>query len=556
MIVSAITQPMMAALMEPLIDGSFIAKDKTYIALVPPTIVGVFIVWGIADYLTAVMTETVAQKAIASIRQQMYAKLHQLPLQVFDEQSSGHLISKISYDVNQVANALSEAWIILIRDTLVIISLLCLLFWYSWQLSLLILLIAPIVFFIVYKASQKMRHSSVALQENMGELTHVLEEGVEGNREVKIYGAQHYENERMKKTTQRVAYNNIKIRRINALNVPLVQVLAALTLAFVIYYATILNSQELLSAGRFFAYIAAMGLVFEPLRQLTKVNPEIQKGLAAAQSIFDFIDQPVEEDFGTQVLDKVEGKIEFKNIHFGFQTDDPLFHHFNLTINARQTVAIVGKSGSGKTTISNLIARLYNASKGQILLDGIDIQTIKLSHLRQHLALVSQQAILFNDTIAANVTYGATSEQKNNSQQRLVKALMDANAWEFVQQLPKQLSAYIGDSGAKLSGGQKQRLALARAFFKDASILILDEASSALDNQTEKKIQQAIERLSKNRTTIIIAHRLSTVKNADLIVVMDKGKIVEKGTHQSLLKANGHYAKLYLNTDESATESA
>ncbi len=548
MIVSAATQPMMAAMMEPLLDGSFIAKDKTHIIWVPIALLSVFIIWGIADYLISVMTETVAQGAIATIRQQMYAKLHQLPLRIFDEQTPGYLISKISYDVAQVANALSEAWIILIRDSLVVFGLLCLLFWYSWELSLAILLIAPVVFFIVQKASQKMRHSSSALQDNMGELTHVLEEGIEGNREVKIYGAQKFENQRMEQTTQRVATNSIKIRRITALNVPLVQILAALALVLILYLAVALNSQESLSVGGFVTYITAMILIFEPVRQLTKVNPEIQKGLAAAESIFNLIDHPPEEDIGTQTLKEVQGEIEFKNLNFGFTPDKPFFTDFNLTIKARETIAIVGESGSGKTTLTNLIARFYNPQKGEILLDGVNIKDIRLNDLRKHIALVSQQVVLFNDTIKANVAYGEKQSEKDN-EEGIINALSSSNAWEFVQQLPHTLAEPVGDGGSKLSGGQRQRIALARAFLKDASILILDEASSALDNQTEKKIQQAIERLAEERTTIIIAHRLSTVQNADRIIVMDKGRIVEEGTHKSLLKAKGHYAKLYLNLD-------
>lgn len=552
MIVSAATQPMMVAMMELLMDGSFIAKDPNYIIGVPLALLAIFVVMGIADYLTAVMTETISQKAIAKLRQQMYAKLHKLPLSVFHEQTPGHLISKISYDVGQVARALSEAWIILIRDSLVIMGLLGLLFWYSWQLSLSILLIAPIVFFIIQKASEKMRHSSEDLQNNMGDLTHVLEEGIEGSREIKIYGAQHYENKRMQISAKEVANNSIKIKQISALNVPLVQILAALALVLVLYLAVILNSQESLSVGGFVAYITAMVLIFEPVRQLTKVNPEIQKGLAAAESIFSLLDHPEEEDHGTLAPASLNGHIKFDNISFGFkpEKDELLFNQFNLTIKAKQTVAIVGESGSGKTTLSNLIARFYQPQEGQILIDNLNIEDIELKCLRKHIALVSQQVVLFNDTIQANVTYGdEENSQKSYQKADIIQALKDANAWEFVQKLPKQLAENIGDAGAKLSGGQRQRIALARAFLKNASILILDEASSALDNQTEKKIQQAIERLSKDRTTIIIAHRLSTIKNADRIIVMDKGSIIEQGTHQQLLNADGHYAKLYLNME-------
>lgn len=541
LIVIAAMEPATAMILKELVDESLIAKNPDSFVLMPILLAGVFIIKGIAEYFSKVFSQWIAQKAILNIRADMYKKMQYLPYDKFQSYSTGKLLSKITYDVPQASNALSTAWVIIIRDTLTVIALVAYLLYISWQLTLLMLIIGPIVAFIIDKASKLMRSSSKAMQQDMGQMTHQLEEGLNGYQDIKIYGAESYEQNRFEKTAENLLTNTMAVTKVSALNVPLVQILAAIALAIVVYIAMQMSAQDLFTPGELLAYITAMALTFEPIRRLTSINETVQKGMAAAESIFDLLDQPNETNQGTQRL-PIKGNLQFDNLTFGYASDKKTaINDLNLTFPSGKTTALVGQSGSGKTTLVNLISRFLHPTSGNIKLDDISLEDYELSHLRNNIAYVSQQVVMFNDTVAANIAYGHTEIDED----AIIKAAKSAFAWEFIEKLPLGIHTPIGENGNLLSGGQRQRIAIARAFLKNAPILIMDEATSALDNQSEAMIQKAMATLRENRTVIIIAHRLSTIENADQIIVMSHGKLLEAGKHHELLQKNGHYAKLY-----------
>ena len=548
LMVIAIMEPVTAAILKELVDRSLIEKDPDSFVQVPLMLAGVFIIKGLAEYISKVSSTWLAEKAILDIRADMYHKMQYLPQEQYDRMSTGKLMSKITYDVQQASNALSTAWVVIIRDSLTILALLAYLLYISWQLTLIMAIIIPIVAFIIDKASKLMRHSSSEMQNNVGQLTHQMEEGLTGHRDIKIYGAEAYEEQRFHQTANALFKNTLKVTKVSAANVPLVQVLAAIALAIIVYIAMNLSAQGAFTPGELLAYVTAMALTFEPVRRITNINETVQKGMAAAQSIFELLDLPDEPNKGQQKPSPIHGEIQFNQVRFHYPNHTPphsekppALDNLTLKIPAQKTTALVGQSGSGKTTLVNLIARFYDPQAGQITLDQIPLTDIELNHLRQQIAFVSQNIILFNDTIAANIAYGHTEFD----QEKIIAAAKAAHAWDFIEQLPQGLDTPIGNNGTLLSGGQRQRLAIARAFLKNAPILIFDEATSALDNQSEIKIQQAMETLKQNRTVIIIAHRLSTIVNADQIAVMEKGKLVELGNHTHLMAQKGHYYRLY-----------
>jgi subfamily B ATP-binding cassette protein MsbA len=544
LVIAAAMEPLMPALLKPLVDDSLIAKNPDSIATIPLLIMLVFVVKGLAEYASKVASEWVAHKAILDIRAQMFAKINSLPQQTHHDYTTGKLLSKITYDVPQVGASLSQAWIIIIRDTLIILGLIGFLLYTSWQLTLLMLIIGPVIAFIIDRASRLMRQSSKAMQNTMGELTQRLEEGLNGHKEIKIYGAEHYEQARFHATAENLRKHTMDVVKVSAANVPMVQMLAAIALAGVLYAASVMSAQDLFTPGEFIAFITAMAMIFEPIRRLTNINVVIQKGMAAAESIFELLDQPDEPNTGTLKLSGVQGQIRFENVSFRYAgSDQPALQEFNLTLPAKQTTALVGQSGSGKTTLANLITRFYQPQSGQIWIDDTPLNDIELHNLRDQIAYVSQNVVLFNDTLAANIAYG----HDEFDEAAIIAAAKAAHAWEFIEKLPQGLNTVVGDQGASLSGGQRQRIAIARAFLKNAPILIMDEATSALDNQSEQMIQQAMDTLRRDRTVIIIAHRLSTIESADQIVVMEHGRLAEIGNHQTLLTQNGIYARLYQN---------
>ena len=541
LLVIAAMEPLTAAILKELVDRSLIEKDPASFTQVPLMLAGVFIIKGIAEYVSKVTSTWLAEKAILNIRADMYHKMQYLPMQTFNESSTGKLMAKITYDVQQASNALSTAWVVIIRDSLTILALLGYLLYISWQLTLLMAIIGPIVAFIIDKASKMMRHSSTEMQNNMGQLTHQMEEGLTGHRDIKIYGAEAYEEQRFHQTASELFKNTLRVTKVSAANVPLVQVLAAIALSIIVYIAMNLSAQGAFTPGELLAYVTAMALTFEPIRRITNINETVQKGMAAAQSIFELLDQPDEPNQGQLTPHPIQGDIHFQQVNFTYpNSDEPALKDFTLRIPAKQTTALVGQSGSGKSTLVNLIARFYDPQAGCITLDGTPLPEIELNYLRQQIAFVSQNVVLFNDTVAANIAYGHAEFDR----EKIIAAAKAAHAWEFIQQLPQGLDTPIGNNGSLLSGGQRQRIAIARAFLKNAPILIFDEATSALDNESEAKIQQAMEVLKQDRTVILIAHRLSTVVNADQIAVMEKGQLIELGTHQTLIQKQGRYAQL------------
>ncbi|NPA72092.1 MAG: lipid A export permease/ATP-binding protein MsbA [Gammaproteobacteria bacterium] len=542
LVVIAIMEPATAMVFKELVDESLIAKNPDSFVIVPMMLAGVFILKGIAEYFSKVFSQWIAQKAILAIRADMFHKIQHLPFSTFKSYGTGQLMSKITYDVPQASDALSTAWVTIIRDSMIIIALLSYLLYISWELTLMMLLIGPIVAWIIDKASRLMRHSSHAMQQNMGQLTHQLEESLTGHQDIKIYGAEAYGQKKFKRTATDLLNNTMQVTKVSALNVPLVQILAAIALSIIVYIAMQMSAKDFFTPGELLAFITAMGLIFEPIRRLTNVNEVVQKGMAAAESIFELLDQPNESNEGSDRLKSIKGELHFSKVSFQYpNSDDFALQNITLDIPAGKTTALVGQSGSGKSTLVNLIARFYDATSGEITLDGQSIETLERHYLRQQIALVSQKVTLFDDTVAANIAYG----METACPQEIMEAAKSAHAWEFIEKLPNGLETRIGENGNLLSGGQRQRIAIARAFLKNAPILIFDEATSALDNQSEQMIQQAMETLKKNRTVIVIAHRLSTIEHADNIVVMQSGQLIEQGSHASLLSQKGLYSSLY-----------
>lgn len=538
----AALEPYKAVLMEKLFDDGLIEKDQSVFLFIPLAIAGLFIVIGLVEYVSKVTSQWIAQKAILNIRADMFAKLHRLPLSTHQAYGTGKLMSKITYDVPMASNALSNGWVILIRDTLILIALLGYLAFQSWQLTLILLVAGPLLAFILERASKIMRKSSKAMQKNMGAITQQLEESLRAHRDIKIYGAESYENLQFHKTAEKLLKHSLKVTKVSALNVPLVQVIAAVALSVIIYIAMLMVNDGLLSPGELLSYIVAMAMTFEPIRRLTNVNVTIQKGMAAAESIFELLDQAEEVDQGSEILPQENLNIEFSDAGFHYNnTEEAAISQLNLTVESNQTTALVGQSGSGKTTLAHLMTGFYPLSSGKLTIAGIPIEAVSLKSLRHNIAFVSQDINLFDDTIAANIAYG----HDTYDYQDIKQAAINAHAWEFIEKLPQGLETSVGDSGCNLSGGQRQRISLARAFLKNAPILILDEATSALDNQSEQEIQKAMEEMQGKRTIIIIAHRLSSIKHADKIVVLENGKVVEEGDHNHLMLSKGHYTKLH-----------
>ncbi len=523
-----------------IVDDLFVGERSGDTALLYAGILLIVIVVSSLLALTSTAASSwVSNRVIMNLREDMFTKLLKLPKTYFDKNATGKVLSKLTYDVEQIASAASTIWLSFVKSSIFVLILIGYLFYKSWELSLSLIVFLPLVYLIVKLSSSRMRNSSKQVQQSMGNMTHLLDENISGNSLVKIYQAQQQENKKFGKLIKNIRQQRFKVDMTSAINMAVVNILIGLSLGSVVYFsATYLK----MSAGEFLSYFTAMGMLVKPAKSLININKPLQGAMAAGESVFGLMAEKEEVNQGKKQLKAVKGDISFKNVCFGYNDKWQVLNNINLDIKAGETVAIVGSTGSGKTTIIQLLAKFYSINSGSISIDGTDISEFELGSLRSQIAFVDQNVRLFNDSVKGNIALG---QIKNMSNDKIENAAKVSNAYDFIQKLSEKFDSQIGEDGVSLSGGQRQRLAIARAIAKDSPILILDEATSALDSATEKQVQSAIDEMQKNRTTIIIAHRLSTVRKADKIIVLRQGKIIEQGSHQALLDADGEYASLY-----------
>lgn len=506
-------------------------------------IVGVFLLRGVGTFMSQYFISYVGRQVINSLRSDVFNRLMTLPSRYFDNNAAGRLVSKLTYNVEQVAEATTNAVTITLREGLTIVGLLSFMLYTNWKLTLVFLAVGPLIGAVVSYASKRFRKISQRIQGSMGDITHVASEAIGGYRVVRTFGGEEFERKRFQKVNDRNLKQSLKMASTQAISIPVIQTLVAVAIAALVWTMLAPEIRGEMSTGQLIAFITAATTMAKPIRQVTSVHSKIQKGVAAAYDVFQTIDEPPEQDPGFYAPERVEGTIEFSDVSFryGAQLDNVL-EGISLDIPAGQSVALVGRSGSGKSTLVSLLPRFYEYTGGDIQIDGHSLKDFSLKALRAQIALVTQNVVLFNDTVAANIAYGAL---RDCSRDEIRNAAAKAHALEFIDRMPEGLDTTIGDNGVMLSGGQRQRLAIARALLKDAPILILDEATSALDTESERHIQEALETVIQGRTTLVIAHRLSTIESADRILVMDNGRIVESGRHDELLASNGAYAQLH-----------
>lgn len=539
----ALIDAFVIAQLQPVIDESLGKGEYGYLRMAAYLIVPMFILRGLCNFLGTYTLAWVGSQVVMQMRQQLFHKYIHVPVSFHDQHSSGSLISKVTFDTEQVTNAASRALLTLVREGAFVFGLLFVMFYYSWQLSLVFLLIGPLVAVIVSIVSKRFRKVSKNIQQAMGSLTSAVEQAIKGHKVVLMFGGQTLENTRFAKRNNFNRQQSMKLVVAQILSVSSIQVIASIALAVVLYISSMENMVEQLTPGVFTNVVVCMTMLLKPLKQLTTVNNEFQRGMAACGSIFTVLDEQEEEDQGKTPVTRATGKLSFEQVTFtypGKQT--PALSDISFTVEAGKTIALVGRSGSGKSTISALLTRFYNSQRGAVRLDGIAVEEIGLKDLRRQFALVSQHVTLFNDTIANNIAYGS---QDRVSREQIEQVATLAHVMEFVGNLPQGLDTMIGENGFMLSGGQRQRIAIARALLLDAPVLILDEATSALDTESERLIQDALTQLQQDRTSVVVAHRLSTIENADEILVVEQGRIIESGDHQQLLRQGGAYAQLH-----------
>lgn len=541
MLVVGATGPVFAYLIKPIINEGFVEKNLAAMQWVPLAIVGLFIVRGVANYINEYTTAYLSATLVQQLRSELFAKMLHLPVGYFSDHSRGRMLSRITNDANNITQAGFNVITVLAKDGVGVLGLLGLLLYLDWQLTLITFATLPVIAWCVRRINQRLRRLAHQNQNVMGEVVQVLTEAMEGARVVRVYGGQAYEQARLDREAIGLRRNIVKQASANAISSALTQLLIAVSLSLILYFAAARAHSSGFTAGDFMSFLSAMLMMFDPIKRMTGVMSALQGGLAAAHSVFAFLDLPAECNEGQRTLPLPPGDIRFADVVFTYPgADKPAIDHLNLTIRQGTVVALVGASGCGKTTAANLIPRFFDALSGSLSIGGVDVRDYDLYSLRSQMALVSQDVVLFNDTIARNIAYGRPDASKAD----IMAAAQAAHAWGFIEKLPEGLDTLIGEHGLKLSGGQRQRLAIARALLKDAPILILDEATSALDTESERLVQTALEALMQNRTTIVIAHRLSTIEKADHIVVMHEGRIVEQGTHAELLAHNGRYVAL------------
>ncbi len=538
----AVTAPMLAHLMD-MIEAAYKEPTLENRSILVFFILGVFSLRGLGSFLGDYFLAKVGRSVVHQLRSALFNHYLILPNEYFDQNSKGHIISKITFDVEQVYGSITSAITSLVREGMTVIFLLAYMFYMNWKLTLIFFVAAPFIALVVKKANVYFKRYSINVQGSMGRVTQVAGESINAYQEIKIFSGHAYERTRFASASDENRIQTIKFARVKAISVPMLQLIVAGAIATLVWVALDPRVSGQMDFGEFMAFITAASTLAKPMRTLAGINALIQQGVVAAQSIFSVLDRPCEQDLGQLKSPRVTGHLEVKNLNFAYPgTTGDVLKNINLDILPGKNIALVGKSGSGKSTFINLLTRFYEYERGEILLDGKNIKDYQLDNLRRQVALVSQGVTLFNDTVFNNIAYGALADK---SKEEVYAAAKAAHALEFIEQMPEGMETMIGDDGVMLSGGQRQRLAIARAILKDAPILILDEATSALDTESERYIQQALQTLMKGRTSIVVAHRLSTIENADTILVVNLGEVVEQGTHKDLLAKNGSYKNLY-----------
>lgn len=543
LIASAASQPLFAWVMDPLLNKAIAQRDPVVIQWLPLAILGIFLLRGVSMFVAGYYVGMIGRQVTRILREQVFNQMLRMPVRFFESSSSGKLLAYITYHIEQVANTSIRSITTLIQDTFTIIGLLALMFYQSWQLSLGVLIIVPLIAVIVAYVTRRLRKLSHKVQDSIGDVTQVANEMIRGYKVVRIFNGENYESRRFSAVNEANISLQMKRMVTELLSTPLVQFLVAIALSAIIYMATRESTLATLDAGSFMSFIMAIILTLTPIRNLSQLNAQLQNAIAAGDAIFGLLDRDTEKDTGTRTLQQCRGELALRDVSFVYPgAEKAVLRHIDLDVQPGEKIALVGRSGSGKTTLVDLLPRFHDVTSGEILLDGVPVQELRLQDLRRQIAYVGQEIVLFNDTVRNNIAYG---DMRELPEEQIRAAAEAAHALEFIDKLPQGFDTLVGDNGVMLSGGQRQRLSIARAILSNAPVLILDEATSALDTESERHIQAALDRLLENRTTFMIAHRLSTIENADRILVMQDGEIIEAGKHAELMALGGHYAHLH-----------